>query len=177
MKWCVFWKNWASWVKTKQISKNLEMFAIKIGKSICLRNALIIFLSMFKWGLLCIPTGICIFQENSCWKITNSKVCYVGILTNGTFFVYMTYPNFEFSFKKSADFSCLFTFFQTRKKNWQLFTTFWEFHMFWQKSDVCSNFHTNNKIDQKIFWTKMFINLSVILLLNKFPLDISTEIL
>ena len=153
------------------------MLAVKIGKSICLRNALIIFLSMFKWGLLCIPTGICIFQENSCWKITNSKVCYVGILTNGTFFVYMTYPNFEFSFKKSADFSCLFTFFQTRKENWQLFTTFWEFHMFWQKSDVCLNFHTNNKIDQKIFWTKMFINLSVIWLLNKFPLDISTEIL
>ena len=66
----------------------------------------------------------------------------------------MTYPNFEFSFKKSAAFSCLFTFFQMRKENWQLFTTFWEFHMFWQKSDICLNFHTNNKIDQKIFGQK-----------------------
>ena len=41
--------------------------------------------------------------------------------------------------------------------------TFWEFHMFWQKSDVCLNFHTNNKIDQKNFWTKMFTNLTFIL--------------
>ena len=112
------------------------MLAVKIGKSICLRNALIIFLSMFKWGLLCIPTGICIFQENSCCKITNSKVCYVGILTNGTFFVYMTYPNFEFSFKKSADFSCLFTFFQMKTKLWLNLTTFIEFHKFWQKCNV-----------------------------------------
>ena len=87
----------------------------------------------------------------------------------------MTYPNFKFSFQKSADFSCLFTFFQTRKENWQLFTIFWEFHMFWQKSDVCLNFQSNNKIDQKIFWTKMLTNLSAIWLLNKSPLDISTE--
>ena len=86
----------------------------------------------------------------------------------------MTYQYFKFSFKKSADFSCLFTFFQTRKENWQLFTTFWEFHMFWQKSDVCLNFQTNNKIDQKKFWTKMSSNLSAIWLQNKSPLEIST---
>ena len=106
------------------------MFAIKIGKSISLRNAGKIFHSMFNRGLLGIPNGICKFQENSCWKITNSKVCYVGILTNGTFFVYMTYPNFEFSFKKSTDFSCLFTFFQMKTKLWLNLTTFIEFHKF-----------------------------------------------
>ena len=152
------WQNRASWVEPKHISKNLEMFAIKIGKSISLRNAWKNFHSMFNWGLLSTPTGICKFQENSCWEISNSKTCYVEILTNETFFVYMIYPNFKFSFKKSADFSCLFTFFLRQQENWQLFMTFWEFNMFWQNSDVCFNFHTNNKIDQKIFWTKMFKN-------------------
>ena len=75
----------------------------------------------------------------------------------------MTYPNFKFSFKKSADFSCLFTFFQTIEKNWQLFITFWLFHMFWQKSNVWLNFHTNNKIDQKNLWTKILTNLTFLL--------------
>ena len=41
--------------------------------------------------------------------------------------------------------------------------TFWEFHMFWQKPNVCFNFHTNNKIDQKNFWIKMFTNLTFLL--------------
>ena len=41
--------------------------------------------------------------------------------------------------------------------------TFWEFNMFWQKSYVCFNFHTNNKIDQKFFWIKMFTNLTFLL--------------
>ena len=100
------------------------MFAIKIGKSISPRNAGKIFHSMFNRGLLGIPNGICKFQENSCWKITNSEACFVGILTNDTFFVYMIYPNSKFSFKKSADFSCLFTFFQMKTKLWLNLITF-----------------------------------------------------
>ena len=142
-----FWKNWASWVKPKLISKNLEMLTVKIGKSFCLRNALIIFYSMFNWGVRCIPNGICIFHENSNWKIINSKVCFVEILTNCKFFVYMTYPNSKFSIKKSADFSCLFTFFWMKIKFCLNFTTFWEWHKFWQKWDVCLHFQSNNKID------------------------------
>ena len=141
------WQNRASWVEPKHISKNLEVFAIKIGKSISLRNAWKNFHSMFNWDLLSTPTGICKFQENSCWKISNSKTCYVEILTNETFFVYMIYPNSKFSFKKSADFSCLFTFFQMKTKLWLDSTTFWQFLKFWQKLDVCLYFQSNNKID------------------------------
>ena len=86
------------------------------------------------------PNGICIFQENLCWKITKSKACYVEILTNCTFFVYMTYPNSKFSFKNSADFSCLFTFFQKNCKSIIFFTALWELHNWQLELVICLHF-------------------------------------
>ena len=99
------------------------------------------------WGLLHIPNGISKFQENSSWKITKSKVCFDIRIKNDKIFFNKLFWNFDISDKKSADFSCLFTFFQMKTKLWLDPTTFWQFLKFWQKLDVCLYLQSNSKND------------------------------
>ena len=48
--------------------------------------------------------------------------------------------NFDISDKKSADFSCLFTFFKKNCKPIKLFTIFWELHSWQLELVICLHF-------------------------------------
>ena len=68
-----------------------------------------------------------------CGWICKMKVCLNMSATIAKTFFNETFQNFHFWGKKSADFSCLFTFFQKNWKSKIFLTTFWELHnwQFW----------------------------------------------
>ena len=84
------------------------------------------------------------------WTSKN-EVCLDITIKNDNIFSKKLFWNFDVSEKKSADFSCLFTFFQNKNFSLVDLTMFWGFHKFCQNSDVCLHFQTNNKVDLKIF--------------------------
>ena len=59
---------------------------------------------------------------------TKTKVCSNIRIKNAKTLFNKFFWNFDISDKKSADFSCLFTFFQKNCKSIIFFTTFWELH-------------------------------------------------
>ena len=65
---------------------------------------------------------------------TKTKVLSVMRIKNAKTLLNKIFWNFDISDKKSADFSCLFTFFQKNRKSIIFFTTFWELHncQFWK---------------------------------------------
>ena len=65
--------------------------------------------------------------------------------------------NFHISEKKSADFSCLFTFFQKNCKIILIFPTFWELHNCKFKLAICLHFW-NQLIYVVILKCKQFVN-------------------
>ena len=76
---------------------------------------------------------------------------------NGKFLFNNFFWNFHISVKKSADFSCLFTFFQKNCKIILIFPTFWELHNCKFKLAICLHFW-NQLIYVVILKCKQFIN-------------------
>ena len=71
---------------------------------------------------------------------TKMKVCCHIWIKNGKFLFNKFFWNFHISEKKSADFSCLFTFFQKNCKIILIFSTFWELHNCQFKLAICLHF-------------------------------------
>ena len=73
------------------------------------------------------------------WLSTKIKVCFEIRIKNDIIFVNTLFWNFDISEKKSADFSCLFTFF-TKNENFKISSiTNWEFHNCLIKILFCLN--------------------------------------
>ena len=75
--------------------------------------------------------GVWTTQINACLelRLKNAKTLFIWI-----------FWNFEISDKKSADFSCLFTFFQKYCKFMMITRTFWELHNYQQELATCLHF-------------------------------------
>ena len=74
------------------------------------------------------------------WWTAKTKVCFDITIKNRKFFVNKLFWNFDVSEKKSADFSCLFTFFQKIYKFKNIYGTISELHTCQVKYDICLHF-------------------------------------
>ena len=74
------------------------------------------------------------------WWTAKTKVCFDITIKSDKIFVNALFWNFDVSEKKSADFSCLFTFFQKIYKFKNDYGTIWELHTCRIKYDICLHF-------------------------------------
>ena len=74
------------------------------------------------------------------WWTAKTKVCFDITIKSDKIFVNALFWNFDITGKKSADFSCLFTFFQKIYKFKNNYGTIWELHTFQIKYDICLHF-------------------------------------
>ena len=89
---------------------------------------------------------------------TKMKVCRHIWIEKGKFLFNKIFRNFDISEKKSAGFSCLFTFFQKNCKIKIIFTTFWELHNCLFKFAICLHFW-NKLIYVVILNCKQLVNI------------------
>ena len=71
---------------------------------------------------------------------TKTKVWSYMRIKNAKTLFNKSFWNFDISDKKSADFSCLFTFFKKNCKSIKLFTIFWELHSWQLELVICLHF-------------------------------------
>ena len=81
---------------------------------------------------------------------TKIKVCLKLKLKNAKTSFKWFFWNFEISVKKSADFSCLFTFFQKYCKFMIISSTFWELHNCQLKLAICLHFGITTSVTDSI---------------------------
>ena len=74
------------------------------------------------------------------WWTAKIKVCFDITIKNDKIFVNTLFWNFDISEKKSADFSCLFTFFQKIYKFKNIYGTISELHNCLIKYTICLHF-------------------------------------
>ena len=74
------------------------------------------------------------------WWTAKTKVCFDITIKNEKIFVNKLFWNFDVSEKKSADFSCLFTFFQKIYKFKNIYGTISELHNCLIKYAICLHF-------------------------------------
>ena len=74
------------------------------------------------------------------WWTAKTKVCFDIKIKSDKIFVNALFWNFDVSEKKSADFSCLFTFFQKKYRFSFIFVVYWELPNNLYKFHICIHF-------------------------------------
>ena len=102
---------------------------------------------------------------------TKIKVCLKLKLKNAKTSFKWFFWNFEISVKKSADFSCLFTFFQKYCKFMIISSTFWELHNCQLKLAICLHFGITTSVTDSIGHFIIFLKT-----LGRFSIEINYKL-
>ena len=100
---------------------------------------------------------------------TQIKVCLELRLKNAKTLFLWIFWNFEISDKKSADFGCLFTFFQKYCKFMIISSTFWELHNCQLKLAICLHFGITTSVTDSIGHFIIFLKTLLIKVLIFIP--------